>query len=159
MVLYIKIIEKLKERGEREKKLKKYIYLSKLKKKFWVIQHIYHINCGVIQGFPALRKAVTKNIVFFHVCWYSQSAADTPLAFGATRSGWWMNVFGGFGVSISLGWEWRSTTERFATGRFQPFTWKTPSVGKEKVNKWEFCKLKITSIFAFVNMIQRIFSS
>ena len=31
----------------------------------------YHINCGVIQGFPALRKAVTtdvKNIVFFHVC-------------------------------------------------------------------------------------------
>ena len=32
-----------------------------------------------------------KNIVFFHVCWYSQSAADTSLAFGATRSGWWMN--------------------------------------------------------------------
>ena len=29
---------------------------------------IYHINCGVIQGFPALRKGVTtqvKNIVFF----------------------------------------------------------------------------------------------
>ena len=32
-----------------------------------------------------------KNIVFFHVCWYSQSAAGTSLAFGATRSGWWMN--------------------------------------------------------------------
>ena len=31
--------------------------------------YISHINCGVIQGFPALRKAVTthvKNIVFFH---------------------------------------------------------------------------------------------
>ena len=27
-----------------------------------------------------------KNIVFFHVCWYSQSAADTSLAFGATRA-------------------------------------------------------------------------
>ena len=29
---------------------------------------IYHINCGVIQGFPALRKAVTthvKNMYFF----------------------------------------------------------------------------------------------
>ena len=32
-----------------------------------------------------------KNIVFFHVCWYSQSAADTSLTFNATRSGWWMN--------------------------------------------------------------------
>ena len=31
-------------------------------------KYIYHINCGVVQGFPALRKAVTthmKNIVFF----------------------------------------------------------------------------------------------
>ena len=25
------------------------------------------------------------------MCWYSQSAADTSLAFGASRSGWWMN--------------------------------------------------------------------
>ena len=53
----------------------------------------YHINCGVIQGFPALRKAVTthvKNIVFLHVCWYRQSAAYKSLAFGTTRSGWWM---------------------------------------------------------------------
>ena len=32
-----------------------------------------------------------KIIIFFHVCWYSQSAAYTSLAFGATRSGWWMN--------------------------------------------------------------------
>ena len=30
-------------------------------------------------------------MVFFHVCWYSQSAADTSLAFSATRSGWWIN--------------------------------------------------------------------
>ena len=32
-----------------------------------------------------------KRSYFFHVCWYSQSAADTSLAFGATRSGRWMN--------------------------------------------------------------------
>ena len=68
-------------------------------------------------------------------------------------------VFSGFGVSISLGWEWKSTTGRFATNRFWPFTWKTSSVGKDKVNKWEFCKLKITTIFVFVIMIQRIFPS
>ena len=55
-------------------------------------------------------------------------------------------VFSGFGVSISLVWEWKSTTERFATNRFWPFTWKTSSVGKGKVNEWEFCKLKITTI-------------
>ena len=34
-----------------------------------------------------------KNIefFFFYVCWYSQSAADTSHAFGASRSVWWMN--------------------------------------------------------------------
>ena len=141
------------------------------------------------------------------VCWYSQSAADTSLAFGATRSGWWMNtkaftilnagclselsrimaaktlknpyrwqtvrfklslkgkktniktyyVFSGFVVSISFGWEWKSTTGRFAISRFWLFTWKTSSVGKDNVSKWEFCKLKITTIVVFVIMIQRIF--
>ena len=68
-------------------------------------------------------------------------------------------IFSGFGVGISLGWEWKSTTGRFATGRFWPFTWKTSSVGKDKVNKWEFCKLKITIIVVFVIMIQHIFPS
>ena len=43
--------------------------------------------------------------------------------------------------------------------RFWQFTWKTSSVGKDKVNKWEFCKLKITTIVVFVIMIQRIFPS
>ena len=68
-------------------------------------------------------------------------------------------VFSGFGVSISLGWEWKSTTGGFATGRLWPFTWKTSSVGKDKVNEWEFCKLKITTIIVFIIMIQRIFPS
>ena len=68
-------------------------------------------------------------------------------------------IFSGFGVSISLGWEWKSTTGRFATSRFWRFTWKTSSVGKDKVNNWEFCKLKITTIVVFVIMIQRVFPS
>ena len=68
-------------------------------------------------------------------------------------------VFSGFGVGISRGWEWKSTTGRFATGRFWPFTWKTSSVGKDKVNKWEFYKLKITTIVVFVIRIQRPFPS
>ena len=32
-----------------------------------------------------------KNFILFYVCWYSQSAVDTSLAFGAPRSGWWIN--------------------------------------------------------------------
>ena len=68
-------------------------------------------------------------------------------------------VFSGFGVSISLAWEWKSKTGKFATGRFWPFTWKTSSVGRDNVNKWEFCKLKITTIVVFTIMIQRIFPS
>ena len=145
------------------------------------------------------------------MCWYSQSAADTSLAFSATRSGWWINgnaftilntsclselpriiapktlknsvlltdsevqtlleenqyakrktesyVFSGFSVSISFGWEWKSTTGRFVTGRFWPFTWKTSSVSRDKVNWWEFCRLKITTIVVCVIMTQRIFPS
>ena len=68
--------------------------------------------------------------------------------------------FSGFGVAISLGWEWlKSTVGRFATGRFWQFTRKTSSVGKEKVNKWEVCKYKITTIVVFDIIIQRIFLS
>ena len=55
---------------------------------------IYHINYGVIQGFLTFRKAVkahVKNIEFFTCVWYCQSAADTSLAFRASRSGWWKN--------------------------------------------------------------------
>ena len=52
---------------------------------------------------------------------------------------------------------WKSTTGRFASGRFWPSMWKTSSVGKDKVNKWQFCKLKITTIVVFVIIIQRIF--
>ena len=68
-------------------------------------------------------------------------------------------VFSGFGVGMSRGWEWKLTTGRFTLGRFRPFTWKTSSVGKDKVNKWEFCKFKITPIDVFIIKIQRIFPS
>ena len=49
------------------------------------------MNYGVIQGFPALRKAVTARVkkydIFFTRVSYRQSAADTSLAFHATGSG------------------------------------------------------------------------
>ena len=185
-----------------------------------VTPHVfYHVNCGVIQGFPALRKAVTthvKKISYFSTCvdmpnylltrhsplallvqvdeWTAKSSRfsitscllelsrimaaktlknpyhwqiwgsevqtfleeeENQYTKGKTES----CAFSGFGVSIFLGWEWKSTTGRFATNRFWPFTWKTSSVGKDKVNKWEFCKLKITTIVVFVIVIQRVFLS
>ena len=30
-------------------------------------KNIYHINCGVIQGFPALRKAVTTHVKKYRI--------------------------------------------------------------------------------------------
>ena len=51
---------------------------------------IYHINCGVIQGFPALRKAAThEKISYFFTCVdiANHAAADMSFTFGATRSG------------------------------------------------------------------------
>ena len=56
----------------------------------------YHTIYFVIQGFPALRKALTTHVkkkmrYFFTCVWYRQSAADTLHAFRATRSGWRKN--------------------------------------------------------------------
>ena len=42
-----------------------------------------------ISGPEKSRNNKRESISYFiHVCWYSQSAAYTSLAFGATRSGW-----------------------------------------------------------------------
>ena len=103
--------------------------------------------------------------------WYHQSAADTSLAFRTTQVRL-MNaenqntkrkteiyVFSGFGHNNSRSWERKSTAGRFATGRFcisWVCAWKISSVGKNKVNNWEFCTLKTTSIIVLVK-IRRIF--
>ena len=34
----------------------------------WYEKNYYHINCGVIQGFLALREAVTCKISYFFTC-------------------------------------------------------------------------------------------
>ena len=58
---------------------------------------------------------------------------------------------------ISRGWERKSITGRFATGRFWPFTWIISSTGKDLVNNWEFCLLKITSIGSFCDVSTHFF--
>ena len=130
---------------------------------------IYHINCGIIQGFPALRKAVTahvKNIVIFHVClklvatlkvdkWRQSLHHLQSKVFCGNFFGLWLlkhlNIRivywqwrsivprGGRKLKVtysvvSRSWERKSRTGRFATGRFWPFTWKTSSTGKDRVN-------------------------
>ena len=124
---------------------------------------IYHINYKVIEGFLALRKAVTalvkKYRSFFFTCvLYRQSDADTSLAFGATRSDWWKNgvqtflekgrkaKYGKKNRKLRFQWPWwwnfsrgserKSTTGRFATGRFWPCI-------------REFCILKIMPMVCF----------
>ena len=47
-------------------------------------------------------------------------------------------------------------TGAFATGRFWLCTLKFYSVGKDKVNNWQFCILKITAIVFFFWTIQRM---
>ena len=67
-------------------------------------------------------------------------------------------VFSGFVYGISRGWEQKSTTGRFVTGRFWPCTSKISSVGEDQVNNGEFCTLKITPIVCFCS-VSLIFSS
>ena len=54
-------------------------------------------------------------------------------------------VFLGFGNSISRSWERKSTTKRFATGRFWPCTWKIS------------CILKIRPIVCFCSDSTHVF--
>ena len=58
----------------------------------------------------------------------------------------------GFGDDISNDWERKSTTGRFVTDRFWPCTRHISSVGKDQVNNWEFCELKITPIVCFCSV-------
>ena len=120
----------------------------------WQENVIYHINYDVIQGFPALRKAVpihVKKFVFFHVCWYGQSAADTPLAFGATRPGWWMNgkAFTILNTSCLSEFHQIMTAKTFKN----PYRWQTErfklSYKAKKTNKLKE-KPKVTHSVALV---------
>ena len=69
-------------------------------------------------------------------------------------------IFSGFGNFISRGWERKSSTTRFATGRFWLtwFTWKTLSVRTKSINE-NFFWLEITPTVLFVITIQPIFPS
>ena len=58
------------KRRKRSSKSRFHVNVMKyLKSKVYIV--IYHINCGVIQGFPVLRKAVitrVKKISYFFTC-------------------------------------------------------------------------------------------
>ena len=91
-----------------------------------------------------------KNLYFF-TCWYSQSAADTPLAFGATRSGWWMK---GKALTI-LNTSCLSEFHQIMTAKTfkNPYRWQTErfklSYKAKKTNKLKE-KPKVTHSVALV---------
>ena len=178
----------------------------------------YYTNYGVIQGFPALRKAVTTHVkkydILFTRVWYRQSDTDMSHAFpplgqvdewtakpspfsihGRLSEYFRINygcykteisvltltdselqtflereenqntkwktesyVFSGFGNGISRDWERKSTTGRFATGQFWPFTRMIfLSVRTNSITE-NFVYWKLGPLFVFV-VIQRMFSS
>ena len=77
------------------------------------------------------RKNTREKIsfFFFYVCWYSQSAAYTSFAFGASRSGWWMH---GKAITI-LNTSCLSELSRIMAAKTQknPYRWQT-NILKEK---------------------------
>ena len=126
----------------------------------WIRGVSFQINCGT-----ASVGLSQENLILWHKlqCYIGisgprKSRNNTREKNQYTKRKIESYVFSGFSVSISSGWELKSTTGRFATGRFWLFTWKTSSVSKDKVNNWEFCKLKITTIVVFIIMSQRVFS-
>ena len=69
------------------------------------------------------------------------------------RRGWNTESYllSGFGNGIFRGSERKSTRGRFATSRVWLCTWINFGSRQGKVNNWEFCKLKVTSIVCFFN--------
>ena len=156
---------------------------------------MYRVNYGVIQGFLALRKAVTTHSKKYDIFWRvfdiatqlttgHSLFAPLPKFFRIIATKTLKNpyhlqtvtfkflegeenqnterktkscVFSGFGNGISRGSEQKSTTCRFAAGIFWPYTWKIPSVGKDKVNNCEFFVLKIASIVCFCSVSTSFF--
>ena len=120
----------------------------------WLKIHTVNLKKGANDWFQCWPKTLKGSmqwcggLAFIYMRWYTKLWTFRRLL--RYSLGY---VFSGFGVSSSLGWE------RFFTGQFWPFTWKTSTVGKGKVNKWEFCKLKMTTIVVYVIVIQRIFPS
>ena len=53
----------------------------------------HKLRCYTEISGPGKSRSNTREKIsyFFYVSWYSHSAADTSHAFGALRSGWWMN--------------------------------------------------------------------
>ena len=109
---------------------------------WWLIfTKLRHINFGVIQGFPALRKAETTHVKKYDIfsrMWKQNTKRKTE--------GY---EFSGFGNGISRSWERKLKTGGFATGRLWPFTKKISSVAKDQFNSWKFSVLKIRP-FIFV---------
>ena len=177
-----------------------------------VLFSIYHINCGVLQGFPALRKVVTTHVrkycifstcvdianqlltrhFFVRLMNERQSFHDSQYNLFVERSRimaaktlkipyrWLTSRFKLFyrgkktnilkeklkvTYSVALVLAFLSAEnenrrlEDLSLADFGRLPWKTSSVGKDKVNKLEFGKLKITTIVVSVIMIQRIFPS
>ena len=170
---------------------------------------MYPVNYGIIQGFLALRKAITTHSKKYDIFWLVFDIAtqlktghslfaplgkidESPcsiqgrlpeffriIATKTLKNPYHLQtvtfkflegeenqnterktkscVFSGFGNGISRGSEQKSTTCRFAAGRFWPYTWKIPSVGKDKVNNCEFFVLKIASIVCFCSVSTSFF--
>ena len=66
MVLYVKIIKKLKERGKREKKISISIYRNKQIENSEVIKHIYHLIKlrRVMNFFKNIRFKMSFSLTF-----------------------------------------------------------------------------------------------
>ena len=108
-----------------------------------------------------------KNIVFFHVCWSSQSAADTSLSLSVPLKDSKVQTFlegkktntvkekpkVTYSVALVLAFLSAENKNRplkdLPLASFGRLPKMISSVDKDKVNKWQLCKLKITTIFSY----------
>ena len=114
---------------------------------------LHHSQCEVVcRNFFGFKTDETLKIRIA----YRQRRSNFPR--GGRKRKFGKCVFSGFGNDISRGWERKSTTERFATGRSWPCTWKISFVGKDQFNNWQFCILKMRLIVCFCSDLKYMFN-
>ena len=109
-------------------------------------QSLHHSQCNTFFGLRLIKP--WKSILL------TDSDVETFLE-GNKKRKTRNYVFSGFGNGISRGWERKSITGRFATGRFWPCTWTISFLGKDQENSVYW---KVGPLFVFV-VIQRMCSS
>ena len=119
-----------------------------------LIQYWAGLKIKFIHFLGGNNKKLERKVAKF-ATWYSMSSSNL---IGYFNKPW--SLIGCFVFSVASSLTGKKMRFKAKNGAMISAVYlRDSSLGKDKVDKWEFCKLKVTTIFVFVIMTQRIFPS